>query len=129
MARHVLSFTNGFPQHLSVSSPPGTMRGSYSVTDYVLYAALDMSVTITASLYFSYWSPSSPSPKAPPVWQPSVCSLSVCFCFVSFVLFDSMYKRNHMVFVFFRLISVRIIPSSSTHVLANDKISFFFRGE
>ena len=42
------------------------------------------------------------------------------FCF-----WNSTYERSHMVFVFLWLISLNIIPSRSTRVVANGKISFF----
>ena len=41
-------------------------------------------------------------------------------------ILDSTYKWDHMVFVFLWLISLSIILSTSIHVIANGKISFFF---
>ena len=43
---------------------------------------------------------------------------------VSFL--NSIYEWNHMVFVFLRLISLGIMHSSSIHIVANGKISFFW---
>ena len=60
-----------------------------------------------------------------------VCSLYLLFCFLfcyvgSLVLvFRSPFKWNHIEFVFLWLISLRIIPFRSIHVVVNHKISHF----
>ena len=43
-----------------------------------------------------------------------------------FCMFKSSCEWSPMIFVFLWLISLSIIPSSSIHVVVNDKISFFF---
>ena len=46
-----------------------------------------------------------------------------------FRLLKSSYEWSHIIFVFLWLISLSIIPSSSIHVVANGKISFFLIAE
>ena len=46
-----------------------------------------------------------------------------------FCILKSSYKWSHMMFVFLWLILFSLIPSSSIHVVANGKISFFLIAE
>ena len=97
------------------------------------------------SRFLSAPCPFSPSPLPLPLPQPSVCSpywwvssvLSpslflyyVCFPSLMFICFVSYIPHMSEVIWFLSfsdwLISLSIIPSSSIHVVANGKISFFF---
>ena len=46
-------------------------------------------------------------------------------CVHLFCILKSSYEWSHMMFVFLWLILLSIIPSSSIHIVANGKISFF----
>ena len=46
-----------------------------------------------------------------------------------FCVLKSSYEWSHVIFVFLWLISLSITPSSSVHVVANGKISFFLIAE
>ena len=68
-----------------------------------------------------------------PLFTSGKPSFSVCIYELSFVhlfllllLYNSTYKWDHMVFVFFWLTSLSTGPLRSTHVILNDRISFFF---
>ena len=64
-----------------------------------------------------------------PIQWPLVVSLclSVCFCFVIFVLqIPHICIKTFSLFVSLGLISISIIPSGSIHVVLNDKILFFY---
>lgn len=64
--------------------------------------------------------PTSPQfPHPPNLWQPPFYSVSV-----SSMLLDSTYKWAHIVFVFLWLISLSLMPSGSTRVVINGRISF-----
>ena len=73
--------------------------------------------------------------RCPHFWQPPVCSLYawLSFCFIMFVhllcFLDSTVSEI-MQYLSFSvwLISLKIIPSRSIHVVVNGKISFFFYG-
>ena len=77
----------------------------------------------------AYFSP-PPHPTSP---LETTCLFSVSMtlflfsyiCSFVFVFLDSTYKWNHMVFVFLWLISLSIVHSRSTHIVANGKISCF----
>ena len=62
-----------------------------------------------------------------------VLCIYVCFCFVLFVnlfcFLDFTYKLDQMVWFSVWLISLRIIPSRSIHIVTNGTISFFFMAE
>ena len=66
------------------------------------------------------------SPNLSSIWQPWVCfgSARSLFC-----VLDCTHKWNHLVFVFVWLTSLSIIPSGSSHVVANGEILFFFMTE
>ena len=55
-------------------------------------------------------------------------STSLFLFFVCFVS-DSTYKWNYMVYAFLWLISLKVIPSRSIHVVANANISFLLVAE
>ena len=75
---------------------------------------------------------SSPHPLSSGSQMFVLCIYNSCFCFVMLIhLFCFLYSTctwNHIVFVFIWLISFSIILSRSIHVVANDKILFFFYG-
>ena len=66
-----------------------------------------------------------------PLWQPPVCSLHILIylfilCLFTWFFVDTPYKWNDTVFVFFRLISLSIIPSGPSMLWKVALISFFF---
>ena len=70
---------------------------------------------LTPFTHFPY-SPSS-------LWQSPICSV---YAFALFFFLDSTKKWHQTVFVFLWLISLNIMPSSSTHVIAHGKIYSFY---
>ena len=72
--------------------------------------------------FFSFHS--SPTPISSDNYQLILCiyGFCICFCFVYSFFKDFTFKWNHMVFVFFWLISLTIMPCRSIHVVTNGKI-------
>ena len=59
----------------------------------------------------------------------SVCLLLFCYIHYFFNFLDATNMWFHTVFVFVWRISLNIMPSKSTNVVANVIISFFFKGQ
>ena len=66
------------------------------------------------------------------LWRPlilfSVCKSASVLSYLFICFLDSTYKWKCTVFIFLWLISLSIIPSRSIHIIANDKLVFFFYG-
>ena len=89
--------------------------------------------SITESLYLSCTSsiaPNSPLPALPKTTSLLCLYKPICILFVHlFCVLDSTFKWDHVIFVFFWLILLSIMPLTSNPVTANGKISFFFMAE
>ena len=77
-----------------------------------------ITIHLTSSTHFAHSQPLSL------LVNTSLIPLSL-FSLLCFVFWNSTYEWNHMIFAFVWLISLRIIPSRSIHIVANGRISFF----
>ena len=83
-----------------------------------------MTYFLTGNLYL--WPPSLIS-STPQLWllvDTSLFSVSLGLVFVLLHFSDSTFKWGHVVFVFLWPISLSIMSSGSTHVVANSEIAF-----
>ena len=108
----------------------------YNITDHIPYA---LYYYIPMTYLFSNWmfvplSPLhlfAPMHHCPPpslllrLWQPHVSSLWVCFPFVLFFCFLNSTCKWEITWLFVCLRLIYFIPSRSSYVFANGKISFF----
>ena len=94
----------------------------YSTSPWLIY---NWNFVFLNLFYLFPSSPHSPLSWQSPVWFLYLWIFSVLFVHL-FCFLDSIYKWNHMVFVFLWLILLSIIPARSNHVVTNDKIAFFF---
>lgn len=98
---------------------------SHCVVDYTPRIYL-----ITASLYLLVTSLQflMPPPSAPRNHRPDLFLWIWYFCLYLLLFWDSTYKWDHTVFLFFCLISLSLMLSSFTHFVANSMILSFCNG-
>ena len=105
---------------------------SYHVTiDCVLYAALHIPWPFwNLSMYFFISSPFPPLPWAPPIWEPSVCSMYLWVLFCSACSFILFFKIPHISGIIWHLsFSVWLLSLTQYSVSADGKIHFSFVDE
>ena len=105
---------------------PSPQRRYYSIVDYIPYVVLFIPMTYL----FCDWKFVSLNPLHlfRPSWSLFPINLFSVFVGTSalFWFLDSLYKWNHMAFVFVLLISLRTILSRFIYVVTHGKISFFY---
>ena len=113
---------------ISISLSSVTIENYYNIIDYISYAVHYIPVTYLFYNWkfqrFKLLKLFSPFSHPPPLWQPQVCFLSLCFCFVLFAhllcFLDSTYKRNYTIGAFLCMTFHRCGSSLSVHWWMNE---------
>ena len=127
---HISSLLSSLPPSLST---PLQVVTKHQIDLPVLYSSFPLAIhftfgSVNMSLLLSHFVPASPSPNSVLKSFLYICIFISCPAtrFISTIFLDSMYIRQHTVFVFLLLTSLCRQTLMSIHLTTNNSIPFLF---